>query len=93
MTTQKEGLIHSNLTFLFLVLSSTITKSINKISLELSSHIEKEKSFYKSGSIPFFFSIGLESFLFAINLDVVSSSNVFNNFISIIRCECIIVLN
>ena len=47
VTTQKEGLIHSNLTFPFSVLSFTITKSINKILLELSS--------YESGSIPFFF--------------------------------------
>ena len=57
LTSQKEGSIHSNLTFPFLVLSSIVSKSINNISLELSSHIEKEKSFYKSGSVPFFFTL------------------------------------
>ena len=37
--------------------------------------------------------IGLELFLFAINLDVVSSSNIFNSLIYVFICKCIIVLN
>ena len=39
------------------------------------------------------FYVSLESFLLAINLDVVLSSNVFNSLISIFRCKDITVLN
>ena len=37
--------------------------------------------------------VGLESFLLAINLDVVSFSNVFDSLISMFKCKCITVLN
>ena len=37
--------------------------------------------------------VGIEPFLLAINLDVVSSSNVFSNLIFVFICKCIIVLN
>ena len=37
--------------------------------------------------------ISLELFLFAINLDAVSSSNVFSGSISVLRCKGITVLN
>ena len=37
--------------------------------------------------------VGLEPFLLAINLDVVSSSNVFSNLIYVFRCEGITILN
>ena len=37
--------------------------------------------------------IGLESFLLAINLDAMSSSNIFSSLIFVFRCKCITVLN
>ena len=37
--------------------------------------------------------VGFEQFLLAINLDVVSSSNVFSSLISVFRCKGITVMN
>ena len=62
MATQKKGLIDSNLTFPFLVLPSTITKSINKLRVELSSHFEKINPFTNMVQFHFFFMV-LEPFL------------------------------
>ena len=57
VTTQKEGLINSNLTFPFPVLSSTITKSINKIKFELSSQVENRNPFTNLVQFHFFFMV------------------------------------
>ena len=39
------------------------------------------------------FCVDFELFLFAINLDVVSFSNIFSSLISMFRCKCITILN